>query len=157
MEIRRLKDRLISTMEFPILVRCHLYIESGPCTGVHSREWSMRHAVVGTIRILPLGPLNTDTLPQDDYGMRILHLYLTNLTWKPTDTVKVLLSESGSMTGMQKCKSRHLKICEMLKRHAWLHGYSLKDILATFTLTLKLSSVQFPSSRVSGSTSLRDL
>ena len=30
MEIRRSYDRLISTMEFPILVRCHLYIESGP-------------------------------------------------------------------------------------------------------------------------------
>ena len=30
MEIRRSYDRLISTMGFPILVRCHLYIESGP-------------------------------------------------------------------------------------------------------------------------------
>ena len=30
MEIRRSQDRLISTMGFPILVRCHLYIESGP-------------------------------------------------------------------------------------------------------------------------------
>ena len=29
-EIRRSHDRLISTMGFPILVRCHLYIESGP-------------------------------------------------------------------------------------------------------------------------------
>ena len=29
-EIRRSYDRLISTMGFPILVRCHLYIESGP-------------------------------------------------------------------------------------------------------------------------------
>ena len=29
-EIRRSDDRLISTMEFPILVRWHLYIESGP-------------------------------------------------------------------------------------------------------------------------------
>ena len=28
-EIRRSYDRLISTMEFPMLVRCHLYIESG--------------------------------------------------------------------------------------------------------------------------------
>ena len=32
MEIRRSYDRLISTMGFPILVRCHLNIESGPCT-----------------------------------------------------------------------------------------------------------------------------
>ena len=31
MEIRRSYDRLISTMGFPILVRWHLYIESGPC------------------------------------------------------------------------------------------------------------------------------
>ena len=30
MEIRQSYDRLISTMGFPILVRCHLYIESGP-------------------------------------------------------------------------------------------------------------------------------
>ena len=30
MEIRRSWDRLISTMGFPILVRLHLYIESGP-------------------------------------------------------------------------------------------------------------------------------
>ena len=30
MEIRRSYDRLISTMGFPILVRRHLYIESGP-------------------------------------------------------------------------------------------------------------------------------
>ena len=32
MEIRRSYDRLISTMGFPILVRQHLYIESGPRT-----------------------------------------------------------------------------------------------------------------------------
>ena len=31
MEIRRSYDRLISTMGFPLLVRCHLYIGSGPC------------------------------------------------------------------------------------------------------------------------------
>ena len=31
MEIRRSYDRLISTMGFPILVRCHLYIDSEPC------------------------------------------------------------------------------------------------------------------------------
>ena len=30
MEIRRSYDRLVSTMGFPILVRWHLYIESGP-------------------------------------------------------------------------------------------------------------------------------
>ena len=30
MEIRRSYDRLISTMGFPLPVRCHLYIESGP-------------------------------------------------------------------------------------------------------------------------------
>ena len=30
MEIRRSYDRLISTMGFPILVRWHIYIESGP-------------------------------------------------------------------------------------------------------------------------------
>ena len=31
MEIRRSYDRLIATMGFPILIRWHLYIESGPC------------------------------------------------------------------------------------------------------------------------------
>ena len=34
MEIRRSYDRLISTMGFPILVRHHLYIESGPRVSV---------------------------------------------------------------------------------------------------------------------------
>ena len=29
-EIRRSYDRLISTMGFPMLIRCHLHIESGP-------------------------------------------------------------------------------------------------------------------------------
>ena len=41
-EIRRSKDRLISTMGFPILVRCHLYIESGPST--FSVDWHTVHA-----------------------------------------------------------------------------------------------------------------
>ena len=40
-EIRRSWDRLISTMGFHILVRCHLYIKSGPrpesCSTWHSR------------------------------------------------------------------------------------------------------------------------
>ena len=35
MEIRRSYGRLISTMGFPILVRWHLYIESGPWACVH--------------------------------------------------------------------------------------------------------------------------
>ena len=33
-EIRRSYDRLISTMGFPVLVRWHLYIESGPSSGI---------------------------------------------------------------------------------------------------------------------------
>ena len=37
-EIRRSYDRLISTMGFPILARCHLYIASGP--------WSYKEHVV---------------------------------------------------------------------------------------------------------------
>ena len=36
MEIRRSYDRLISTMGFPILVRWHLYIKSGPLSPVLS-------------------------------------------------------------------------------------------------------------------------
>ena len=36
MEIRRSYDRLISTMGFPILVRRHLYIESGPRLSAHN-------------------------------------------------------------------------------------------------------------------------
>ena len=48
MEIRRSYDRLISTMGFPILVRQHLYIESGPrdpgqyqpdATGIGQIHW----------------------------------------------------------------------------------------------------------------------
>ena len=38
MEIRRSYDRLISTMGFPILVRCHLYIESGPSMFVNGEN-----------------------------------------------------------------------------------------------------------------------
>ena len=47
-EIRRSYDRLISTMGFPILVRRHLYIESGPwtCNDLsnhcgHWRQWRL--------------------------------------------------------------------------------------------------------------------
>ena len=36
MEIRQSFDRLISTMGFPILVICHLYIESGPRSQINS-------------------------------------------------------------------------------------------------------------------------
>ena len=52
-EIRRSYDRLISTMGFPILVRWHLYIESGP--------WSLlrRRRLIGTvIPIINLGRLS---------------------------------------------------------------------------------------------------
>ena len=51
MEIRRSYDRLISTMGFPILVRRHLYIVSGP--------WSVALASGG---------------PPDVDGYRVLHL-----------------------------------------------------------------------------------
>ena len=40
MEIRRSSDRLISTMGFPILVRYHLYIESGPWWSITTRKQS---------------------------------------------------------------------------------------------------------------------
>ena len=46
-EIRQSYDRLISTMGFPILVRYHLYIESGPrscySTVQHSTIWYITH------------------------------------------------------------------------------------------------------------------
>ena len=35
-EIRRSYDRLITTMGFPILIRCNLYIESVPCSMLFS-------------------------------------------------------------------------------------------------------------------------
>ena len=41
MGIRRSYDRLIVTMGFPILVRCHLYIESGPRT-----SWKNIHMIL---------------------------------------------------------------------------------------------------------------
>ena len=43
MEIRQSCDHLISTMEFPILVRRHLYIESGPwwCVNEMLHYWYM--------------------------------------------------------------------------------------------------------------------
>ena len=40
MEIRRSYDRLISTMGFPILVRRHLYIESGPSSQWQTVDWT---------------------------------------------------------------------------------------------------------------------
>ena len=44
MEVRRSYDRLISTMGFPILVRWHLYIESGPCTYMgFAMPWPFGH------------------------------------------------------------------------------------------------------------------
>ena len=47
MEIRRSYDRLISTIGFPILVRWHLYIESGP-RGVSFRWWLLMPWIVGS-------------------------------------------------------------------------------------------------------------
>ena len=41
MEIRRSYDRLISTMVFPILIRQHLYIESGPRCLFHTFTGSL--------------------------------------------------------------------------------------------------------------------
>ena len=44
MEIRRSYDHLISTMGFPITVRCHLYIESGPwCWDQNIPVWLVQH------------------------------------------------------------------------------------------------------------------
>ena len=44
MEIRWSYDRLISTMGFPIPVRCHLYIESGPwCWKQNIPVWLGQH------------------------------------------------------------------------------------------------------------------
>ena len=52
MEIRRSWDRLISTMGFPILVRWHLYIESGPRFSLSSQM------VVDRNQCFSLRPLN---------------------------------------------------------------------------------------------------
>ena len=49
-EIRRSYDRLISTMGFPILVRWHLYIESGPRAHLFQhcspRMWTRRYSYI---------------------------------------------------------------------------------------------------------------
>ena len=48
-EIRRSYDRLFSTMGFPILVRCHLYIESVPWVN-NALSNAMLHDVINTLR-----------------------------------------------------------------------------------------------------------
>ena len=48
-EIRWSYDRLISTIGFPILLRCHLYIESGPCISA-SVQQIIYHVLFCTFR-----------------------------------------------------------------------------------------------------------
>ena len=45
MEIKRSYDRFISTAGYPILVRWHLYIESGPC--ISHRSWCLCFSWLG--------------------------------------------------------------------------------------------------------------
>ena len=74
MEIRRSYDRLISTMGFPILVRWHLYIESGP--------WSVipEHASAND-----MAPILATSHKQAQYGlhrqMYIKHTLSTYSLW----------------------------------------------------------------------------
>ena len=48
-ELRRSYDRLISTMGFPILVRRHLHIESGPRSRTSFTVYSCPPRVAGTV------------------------------------------------------------------------------------------------------------
>ena len=62
-EIRWSKDRLISTMGFPILVRWHLYIESRPWSlGPGAEAWKFNrtpfwNVTLGPVLEIPTGPL----------------------------------------------------------------------------------------------------
>ena len=64
MEIRRSYDRLISTMGFPILVRWHLYIESGPCKFPHTiplmrKAFPCHDVIMSRQQIPPVGVNDT--------------------------------------------------------------------------------------------------
>ena len=59
-EIRRSSDRLISKMGFPILVRWHLYIESGP--RIMPVHWFLHYWQVNFLQvIMPCGTINLPT------------------------------------------------------------------------------------------------
>ena len=50
MEIRRSSDHLISTLGFPILIRCHLYIELGPWKiSVCEYKWVCKVLYIGLL------------------------------------------------------------------------------------------------------------
>ena len=90
MEIRRSYDRLISTMGFPILVRLHLYIESGPwSTDVASNHrnpenlkrrcvynFIIRTMTADGLTTLPLGARTSACTVMGRVGSHIHHIYI---------------------------------------------------------------------------------
>ena len=69
MEIRRSYDRLISTMGFPILVRRHLYIESGPRLLFDRPPYCLNELILTHLPLVPhicigdLGPVSLTVFP----------------------------------------------------------------------------------------------
>ena len=63
MEIRRSYDHLISTMVFPIPVRRHLYIESGPWTlmSIDIRTWMVTYIIIFCVNVITCPCPNPDT------------------------------------------------------------------------------------------------
>ena len=85
MEIRRSYDRLISTMGFPIPVRCHLNIESGPCTSPTQVNYRMDvccGSICGTkyhVMSRDYGDLRSHTLAVMHIWKYYLPCYVTRL------------------------------------------------------------------------------
>ena len=100
MEIRRSYDRLISTMGFPILVRWHLYIESGP--------WCFRGKA--SIAIL----LNTQPCISSCLGAKTEHISQSELTRNHHATLLSnwgILTLSRQLTAYSKWNHHEIHIC----------------------------------------------
>ena len=80
MVIRRSWDRLISTMRFPILVRCRLYIESSPwCWGWNIQEQGQHHGCwcPGSLRRQAISSNGIDYL---SHWGRVTHICFSDIT-----------------------------------------------------------------------------
>ena len=103
MEIRRSYDRLISTMGFPILVRRHLYIESGPGDPIAAVPLSRASWFIYVPNITQVGqigmgqrnrknknlkrPCDFDTWPFDPKSYKSPEFYQWNVGCKFLDSI----------------------------------------------------------------------
>ena len=112
MEIRRSYDRLISTMGFPILVKWHLYIESGvvPTACFHMFYINNLHPVIITLHPVPQKGIITkyhryslECLIIYQYEIVVLNLYLKSELHLQVHA-KILARKAGS--GIRYCRMK---------------------------------------------------